>query len=282
MCFRLTVLHPFATVYYAIKDGYDYLIHRKWRLLYGGVLNCYGAHFGGGKTLTMAHFVTKLYKRYDNKRVWDSRRKMWVIQKIHVLSNFELTQIPYEYLSSLTQIRQCADRNAEIDEKYGLRTVTLVLIDEASVQFNSRNFKSNIDATFLNTLLTCRHYHINMWYSSQKFKLSDALLRNVTQKYVNCKKIWRYEVLCEYDADEVEYATNPMLIKPIRRTGYFIKDKDYASYDTLAVVDALKKAYDENDLISEEEILALRGINTADNEQIVSRSSKHKRRYKRK
>ena len=281
VCFRLVVLHPFATVYYGITDLVKYFLHKKWRLLDGGVLNCYGAHFGGGKTLSMAHFITELYKKKNNKKVWDRGRKKWVTQKIHVISNFDLLLIPYEPLKSLSQVLACAKYNREIDEKNNTRTVTLVLIDEASVQLNSRNFKSNIDANFLNTLLTCRHYHISLWYSSQKFKLTDALMRSVTQRYVECRKTWRFMVLEEYNADEIEYASDPTMVKPIRRKGFFIKDKDYNSYDTLACVDALEKSCKNGDMLTEKEILEMRGNLNPDNDAVTHRSFRHKMRKRR-
>ena len=44
-------------------------------------------------------------------------------------------------------------------------------------------------------------------------------MRSVTQKCINCEKIWRFLIQNEYDADEVEYASNPTLIKPRKRTG---------------------------------------------------------------
>lgn len=229
--FRLAVCNPIKTVRYGVVDFYQYIKYKKWNLLDGGVLNCYGAHFGGGKTLSMAHFITKLYEKKNNKKVWDRGRKKWVTQKIHVISNFDLLLIPYEPLTGLAQVISCAEHNKKIDEEMDTRTVTMVLIDEASVQLNSRNFKTNIDALFLNTLLTCRHYHISLWYSSQKFKLTDALMRSVTQRYINCNKVWRFMCLTEYDADEIEYASDPTMVKPLRKTGFFVTDRDYASYD---------------------------------------------------
>lgn len=279
--FRLAVFHPFATVYYGVTDFIQYIAKRKWRLLDGGVLNCYGAHFGGGKTLSMAHFITELYNKKNNKKVWDRGRKKWVTQKIHVIANFDLKLIPYEKLESLSQVLACAKYNKQIDEENNTRTVTMVLIDEASVQLNSRNFKSNIDANFLNTLLTCRHYHISLWYSSQKFKLTDALMRSVTQRYIECHKVWRFMCLNEYNADEIEYASDPTMVKPIKRTGFFIKNKDYASYDTLACVEALEKSAREGDMLSEKEILEMRGQLNPDNDAVTNRSFRHKMRKKR-
>lgn len=279
--FRIAVMHPINTVRYGIVDFYKYLKFKNWRLLDGGVLNCYGAHFGGGKTLSMAHFITELYEKKNNKKVWDRGRKKWVTQKIHVISNFDLLLIPYEPLESLAQVVACAKMNKKIDEEQDTRTVTMVLIDEASVQLNSRNFKTNIDALFLNTLLTCRHYHISLWYSSQKFKLTDALMRSVTQRYINCKKVWRFMCLNEYDADEIEYASDPTMVKPLRRTGYFITDKDYSSYDTLATVDNLNKSVNEGDMLTEKEILEMRGELNPNNDAVSNRSFKHKMRKRR-
>lgn len=43
-------------------------------------------------------------------------------------------------------------------------------MDELSVQMNSRSFKDNFNAYFLNTLLCCRHYHISFYGSAQRFK----------------------------------------------------------------------------------------------------------------
>lgn len=72
-----------------------------------------------------------------------------------------------------------------------------------------------------------------------------------------------------YDADEMEYTSNPTMVKPIRRTGFFIKDSDYNRYDTFATVEQLKKAVDKNDMMSDAEIIALRGLNNPDNDNVT-------------
>lgn len=277
---RLIVLHPFKTVYYGVRDLYFYFMHKQYNEYTAGVLNCYCAHFGGGKTLSIVHYVTHLFKRYNNKKVWDRGRKKFVLQKIHIISNVDLKSCPYEALQSLSQVVACAYNNKKIDEKENTRTVVIVLLDEASVQLNSRSFKTNIDPIFLNTLLTSRHYHISFLYSSQKFKLTDALMRSVTQKCINCKKVWRFMVQEEYDADEIEYASDPTMVKPRRRTGFFVRDFDYNSYDTLACVDKLKKSVDENDMMTPEEILAMRGEINPNNDNVGHMSHRLKRHYK--
>lgn len=278
---RLIVLHPFKTIYYGVRDLYFYFKHKQYNEYTAGVLNCYCAHFGGGKTLSIVHYVTLLFKRYNNKKVWDRGRKRFVLQKIHIISNVDLKSCPYEPLQSLSQVVACAYNNKKIDDEENTRTVVIVLLDEASVQLNSRSFKTNIDPIFLNTLLTSRHYHISFLYSSQKFKLTDALMRSVTQNCINCKKIWRFMVQSVYDADEIEYASDPTMVKPRRRTGFFVRDFDYNSYDTLACVDKLKKSVDENDMMTPEEILSMRGEINPNNDNIGHMSHRLKRHYKR-
>mgnify|MGYP002542306288 FL=1 len=277
---RIVFLHPVSTIVYAVKDFYFWIRHKGYNFYEAGLLNCYCAHFGGGKTLSIVHYVTMIFNRYNNKMVWDRSRKKFVRQKIHVISNVDFKSIPYEPLASLSQVVCCAYKNKDIDIKNNTRTVVIVVLDEASAQLNSRHFKTNIDASFLNTLITSRHYHISFMYSSQKFKLTDALMRSVTQKCINCEKIWRFLVQNEYDADEVEYASNPTLIKPRKRTGFLIKDKDYNAYDTLAVVDKLKKSVDDGDMMSEQEILQMRGEMNPDNVQIMHRSKRLKKLLK--
>lgn len=279
---RLILLHPISTLKYIIVDPILYIHDRKYDRYDGGQLNCYDAHFGGGKTLSATHYVRFLYDRYNNKKIYDRIKKKWVLQKVLVLSNVELKGIGYfEKLESLKQIVECAKRNKEIDEENGTRTCVIVLLDEASSELNSRNFKTNIDPNFLNTLITSRHFHMSLYYTSQKFKLVDALLRSVTQRVVWCDKRWRFMVQHFYDADEMEYATNPELVKPFRRKGFFITNKDFDNYDTLATVERLERDTRNGDMLTSEEILALRGDLYGDNDSITAPSKKLRKMRKR-
>lgn len=277
---RVVALHPFKTVYYACKDAYQYFAYHTYDKYDGGLLNCYFAHFGGGKTLSVVHYVVALFKRYNNKKIYDVKQRKWVLQKVHIISNVHLNGVPYEELCSLSQVVCCAWRNKKIDKEQGTRTIVLVLLDEASSQLNSRNFKTNIDADFLNTLITSRHFNMSLFYTSQKFKLVDALLRSVTQRAIWCNKVWRIMVQHIYDADELEYASNPELVQPRVRKGFFICDSDYNAYDTLATVEKLKKAVDAGEMMSEQEILAMRGEMNPDNDSITQASKKMRKIWK--
>lgn len=277
---RVCVLHPINTIKYACIDTWRYFHDKKYDKYEAGLLNCYFAHFGGGKTLSVVHYVRELFVRYNNKYIYDRQRKKWVLQKVHIISNVHLKGIPYEELCSLSQVVCCAWRNKKIDEKNDTRTCVIVLLDEASSEMNSRNFKTNINPDFLNTLITTRHFNMSLFYTSQKFKLVDALLRSVTQRTIWCDKRWRVMVQHYFDADEMEYASNPMLIQPLLRTGFFITDKDFDTYDTLATVERLDKDVKEGNMMSEAEILAMRGLLNPDNDQISSPSRRLKRMRK--
>ena len=269
---RVVLTHPCEVVYYGIVDFIKYIRYKGWRKAKTGKIICYVGLFGKGKTLSAVHAIIAAYKKYNDVKIYDFDRKKWVTQKVHVIINVELS-IPYEKFVSLSQIVSAADRMKAIDEKNDTLTVILVLGDEFSVQLNSRKFKDNIDPLFLNTLLTCRHHHISLIYTSQRFNHVDALLRQVTSVVLTCNKNWRIMVHGEYDAYELENATDPIMVKPYRRSGWFIKDKDYAAYDTLACVGNLARSCKEGDMLTEEEIISLQQ-NTPANMDIVANPSK--------
>lgn len=279
VCVRVIVTHPISTVWYGVIDLYKYFRFHRWDECATGTISCYVGLFGKGKTLSAVHKVVSLYKRYNDKRIYDFNRKKWVTQKIHIISNVSLA-IPYEDFVSLSQIVAVADRMRSLDEQNDTRTCTIVLGDEFSVQLNSRSFKSNIDPLFLNTLLTCRHHHISLIYTSQRFNHVDALLRQVTGYVYTCNKIWRIMVHEQYDAFDLENASDPTLIKPKRRFGWFIKDAAFNAYDTLACVGNLTKSCKEGDMLSEEQILELQRNNPVNIDGIVNPSRKLKRASK--
>ena len=272
VCVRVVLLHPVNTVRYAVTDTYKYIKYKKWRDCATGQLLCFVGLFGKGKTLSAVHYIVRNYKKYNDRLVYDFDREKWVTQKVHVISNVELS-IPYEKFESLSQIVHVADTMRERDKQNDTLTVTLVLGDEFSVQLNSRSFKSNIDPLFLNTLLTCRHHHISLIYTTQRFNHVDALLRQVTSAVVTCNKCWRIMVHGEYDAYELENAADPTQVKARRRFGWFIQDSDYSAYDTLACVGNLSKSCKEGDMLSEDQILALQQ-NQGVNMEAVSKPSR--------
>lgn len=271
---RVLVTHPISAVRYAVKDFYRYLRYHRWNECPTGKLVCFVGLFGKGKTLSAVHKVMLYYKRYHGRMVYDFSTGSWVRQVVQVVSNVDLS-IPYLKFTGLRQIVDIADKIRKLDARDGTRTITLVLGDEFSVQLNSRSFRDNIDPLFLNTLLTCRHHYISIYYTSQRFSHVDALLRQVTSYVVDCDKVWRVMVHRQYDAYELENAVNTSLVAPQRRYGWFIHDRDFAAYDTLACVGNLSKSCMSGDMLSEAEILSLRSNNGANMEGVLNPSRKY-------
>ena len=278
---RIAVTHPLRTIFYGIYDFVRYVFYKQWRRCGTGKLIAFTALFGKGKTLSAVHYVVSRYKKYNDKKVYDFARKKWVTQKIHIISNVELFDVPYEKLVSLSQIFRVAQIQKKKDIENDTLTCTFVLGDEFSVQMNSRSFKDNVNPLFLNTLLTCRHHHISIVYTAQRFNQVDALLRQVTSYVVECDKVWRFMQHKYYDAFALENATEPALVKSYRNTGFFINNREYNAYDTLACVDNLQKKFEEKDFMSEEEILALQ-MNTGVNMDGVLTPSRKFRRMRKK
>jgi len=278
---RCAVFHPFALAWYGARDLFYQVKHKKSNLCGSGELVAYTGLFGKGKTLSAVHKVVSSYRHYDGKKVWCPRRKKLVTQRIKVISNVSLS-IPYEDFISLEQIVLVAERNRAYDDEHDTLTVTLVLGDEFSVQMNSRNFKTNIDPLFLNTILTCRHYYISLYYTAQRFGHVDALLRQVTSYVVDCDKLWRFQRLNLYDAWDLENATSTQLVTPMSKRCWFVRDQDYNAYDTLACVGNLKKAMKAGDMMSEDEILKLQQNTQQSNMEAVTKPSKRWMRLRRK
>ncbi len=256
---RQFVRHPFKFTYYLARDIVLYFVQHKRDLCPTGQITAYVAHFGRGKTLSATAFLAQMYRRYNNKRVWDRDRRQMVTQKVEILSNVKFLTIPSVPLLSMADISARAAHNKEIDLEQETLTVTLVLIDEASAQLNSRDYRNNFDADTINTLVTCRHYHLSLFYTTQKFKFADALLRGITQQCIKCFKFWRIQKLIYYNADQVEIAGDTTLVKPLCTKSYFVTDKHYNSYDTLATVDRLVKDAQAGKMMTAQEILTARG-----------------------
>ena len=278
---RCGVFHLFGLICYGARDFVLYFLRRQYNLCHTGELVAYTGLFGKGKTLSAVHKVVSAYRRYDGKKVWCPRRKAYVTQRVKVISNVALS-IPYEEFVSLEQIVLAAERNQEQDDKNHTLTVTLVLGDEFSVQMNSRNFKTNIDPLFLNTILTCRHYYISLYYTAQRFGHVDALLRQVTSYVIDCDKLWRFQRLKLYDAWDMENASNTKLLTPFSRRCWFVRERDYQAYNTLACVGNLKKSMKAGDMMSEEEILKLQQNTQEVNMEGIARPSRRWLRQTRK
>jgi hypothetical protein len=79
----------------------------------------------------------------------------------------------------------------------------------------------------------------------------------------------------------MENATNVLLLKPLRRRAWFVKDSDYNAYNTLACVGNLKKEMEAGNMLSEQEILALQmNPDQVNMDAVVRPSGKYLRKKK--
>lgn len=281
---RCATFHPFKTIKNGIVDICKYFRYKKWNEAPFGQIVGYiadsGRVFGCGKTLTAVQYLTDLYEKYNDKIVWCSERKKFVKQKILILSNVRLTKIPYVNFVSLSQYVSLLDERYKKDREEDVLTVVYAFIDEASSILNSRSFKDNLSAPVIATLLTCRHYHSKLMYSSQQPQLVDALLRQNTSHYEGCDKLWRFQRVNYYDTQEIEYATNPTAVKPYKKKCWFIEDKHFARYNTYELLQTIDKKCKEGDMMTEEEILAHLQMPTPTQDGILNPSKKYRKSRK--
>lgn len=257
-----------------VPDMYQYIRYCRWRECpsYGRIV-AYTGLFGQGKTKECVRFITGQYNRYDGLMIYDFNVKKWVRQNIVIYSNVNLS-VPYVKLTSLQQLVDC--QNTEFG------TVNLFLIDEASVVFNSREFKTNFSTPALNTILTSRHHKIGVYLTSQRFGHMDALLRQVTSSVYECSyfKPLRIQRIKIFDAWEVENCSNLLLVKPLAVRYHYTTNEDYANYDTDAMVETISKKCIDGDFVPDNEVLTKQGDIINDIRMLSSPKNKLKKRMK--
>lgn len=282
--FRVALLNLFSCIKYGLIDLFEYITKYKFNTVkYGGIIFFQG-NFGHGKTLSAVHMVSRLYNRYNGRYIYDSELGK-VKQYIQVVTNVHFNNIPYVPLNSLQEIVELTEKQPTYDKVHNIKTKTIVLIDESSCYLNSRSYKSNINPLFLNFLIQNRKAGITHFILiSQKFCLTDKLMRDVTEVVINCRKIWRFMVHYCYLPEDLESSSNLQNLKPIKRYGWFIHDKDYNAYSTTQMCNRLVTQFEENpqDFISETDILALQQGFVENPENVRNKSHSLKKRLKRK
>ena len=272
--FRLILHNPINILKYIFIDIRSYFRYRY--IPKKPFINCYVGLFGSGKTLSAVHDVIDFYHTYNNRKVYDDRFNRWTIQKVFILSNVDLKTVPYRHFYALSQLNDIAKYRHQTDKRHNVRTITICLLDEASCQLNSRQYRDNFSISNLEAILQSRHYLIHGFYlTSQRFGHMDALMRQVTSNVISCEKKWRFLIQTYYDAWTYENCSKVSECPIVSRQGFFIQDKDFKSYDTLAVVDHLLKDQEQGNMIPDKDILENRG-----NNQRINVTLKNKKRGK--
>lgn len=247
--------HLFSSLRYGVADFIEYIRHKKYRNVKTGEIIAFTGLFGMGKTLSAVHRICMIYHANNGRRIYCPRRKKWVTQRIRILSNVEFLNIPFIPLNGLQDVLDSTESVRKYDDENDVLTSTFVLIDEAGSVLNSREFKNNIDPLVLNSILTCRHWNISIYYTAQRFMNVDALMRQVTSYVYECKKVWRLQFQRKYDAWTLEQAQNPSKVPCESILSWFVCNSDYNAYDTYACVEDLQKSVSKGCMDSEQEII---------------------------
>ena len=234
---------------YSVLDVFNYVRYRKWL-----DFNCYGIDmfigmFGHGKTLSMTHRARLLYQKFGDD--------------LRFISNYKLNDIPYIPLINFNQL---VDIGEEEESSY---KGTIVLIDEIENVLSHRNF-ANFPLALLHTLTQQRKKKVYIMCSAQRFFMVDKLFRSITTHVIDCNKFWRFQHCCYYDAWDLENAMNYNMIKRLANRWWFVRNKDYMSYDTSEMV---KKNTAEN-FISNDEALVRKGLDSMVNQDAVVHQSR--------
>lgn len=255
--FRVIVKHIHHIFFYYVYDLIQNFKHRKDKSTkFPHGISMYIGMFGTGKTLTMTHYARSLYDYFDGN--------------VRILSNYHLNDIPYIPLVNFNQIAELA--NIQNDTYYG----TLVLIDEIEHVLSHRNF-SKFPLAMLACLTQQRKLKVKICCTSQRFGFVDKIWRSITDEVVDCKKFWRFSRLRSYDGWEMENASSFDNVKCRSTDWWFVRNKDYDSYDTLQLV--RKESADE--FISNDEVVTNKGLDMIRNNvkitNIITKDRKRRR-----
>lgn len=256
--FRFSLVHIPLVLKNTCKDLFHYFKYKQWREMKTyGTMNIYVADetqpFGSGKTLNMVYQAYNIYRQFDDVEVFNLRAGAWVKQYVHIYSNVKLLGIPYVPLTSTYQLIDVATNDIYQDDNIH---IFVFLIDELGRIFNNRDWKTNLNKDMLGALLQQRKNHLCILGTVQDFSLFDATMRKVCTNVYSCTKKWRYLLLRQYYAVDLERANfNADLVKMRGAFVRFATDSLYNSYDTYEIVSDLQKEIALGQHLSNEEIL---------------------------
>lgn len=250
---RCIIFNLHNVAIYTVKDLIRYILKRQWKDFHAFGIDMYIGMFGKGKTLSMVHRARALYKKFGDSLVF--------------YSNFKLEDIPYIPLINFNQLVDLGDEKPEGVQGY------VVLIDEISSVLSHRNY-ANFPLELIGLLCQQRKKHVYIMCTAQRFFMVDKIWRSITTNVINCEKYWRFAHNQFYDAWDYENAMNTALIKRFYHSWWFVKDADYAGYDTSEMISKTAAS----DFISNEQAIVRKGLDSTVNELAVKKHSKDRRK----
>lgn len=219
-------------------DVFKWIKGRRWEVFEGWGLHIYLGAFGQGKTCSM---------------VRDAYAQCCKYKELQILTNLKLCNFPkHTVIKALTCARDIL--NAPDN--------TLVLIDEIGTIFNSRDFaksKESVPKLLFQHICQCRHRHLMIFGTVQRWGFLDKQLRDITSDVTVCSAWFphpfsRMITNRIYDAYEYDlFCANPLRpLLCLSADVYIQTDKVRALYDTKEMVDTLLQM----EYIEDSEILA--------------------------
>lgn len=251
-CMKLTqciIFNLHRVAIYSVKDFITYIMKRQWKDFRAFGIDMYIGMFGKGKTLSMVHQARQLYCKYGDSLIF--------------YSNFKLEDIPYIPLINFNQLVELGEEMPEGVQGY------VVLIDEISSVLSHRNY-ANFPLELIGLLCQQRKKHVYIMCSAQRFFMVDKIWRSITTNVIDCNKYWRFAHNQYYDAWDYENAMNESLIRRVYHDWWFVKDSDYAGYDTSEMISKTAAS----DFISNEEAIVRKGLDSTVNELAVKNHSR--------
>lgn len=238
--------------FFGLKDIILYFKEKKWEdVNIGAGITCWIGMFGHGKSLSMCKRCQTIYDQYGDR--------------VRFISNIHLKHIPYIELTNFNQIVKIAD-----DPDYSYEA-TVVVIDEIEALLSHRNF-ANFPLSLLNCLMQQRKLKLRIFCTCQRWFTVDKIWRSITTDIYDCNKYWRFQHMVKYDAWDYENAMNFTSIRPIQNIWWFVKNRDYDTYDTSEMV----SRQSSEDFLSNEESIVRTGLDNMANPDAVKRPKKKK------
>ena len=222
--------------FYLFYDFLVYIFYRKNRLFYGWGIHLFTGKFGQGKTSLMVIKAYDLCEKYP---------------QLTVVTNLKLTNFP-EHTRILPLNTAHDILNAPKN--------SLVLIDEIGTIFNSRDFSSGKKAVpkpVFQHLSQCRHRHMMIMGTVQRFNLLDKQIRDISATVTECHASLPHPFsrkltgIC-FDISEYEaFVQNPLYVPRVYDSYVKIQTEKYRHlYDTMEMVSGfLSMEYDPDNVI---------------------------------
>jgi hypothetical protein len=210
-----------AFIIWKVWDLISLIRFKEWKIFKGFGLHLYCGLFGSGKTSSMVHDAYVIAKRFP---------------QVTILTNMQLKNFPnWTKIMPLENFQQIIDAPPN----------TVILIDEISTVFNSRDWKTEgIPAALLGMLLQVRKERKMILGTAQRFQHVDSLIRQITFSVRDCMCIaGRWNIVKVFNALDYENTIgNTVKTGKIKKVYGFIQtDFHRELYDTMEMVQKMKK-----------------------------------------